>query len=100
MNVAASLQPTFVYHFREFIPGNDITLGGRCRSRSCSIHNVDSEAHLSSPPVAHASELPLIFGPVPAVAAVEDDFAVTWRDFYINFVNDLHPGRKSRLYSM
>lgn len=26
---AASLQPLFAYHFREFIPGNDITLGGR-----------------------------------------------------------------------
>ncbi|EIM91451.1 alpha/beta-hydrolase [Stereum hirsutum FP-91666 SS1] len=69
LDVAASLQPTFVYHFREFIPGNNVTLG-----------------------VSHASELPLIFGPVPAVAAVEDDFAITWRDFYINFVNDLNPG--------
>ncbi|EJD06597.1 alpha/beta-hydrolase [Fomitiporia mediterranea MF3/22] len=64
---AASLQPMFAYHFREFIPGNDPTLG-----------------------VAHESELVLFFGPVPA--AVEDDFANTLLDFYINFINDLNPG--------
>ncbi|PFH47254.1 hypothetical protein AMATHDRAFT_152568 [Amanita thiersii Skay4041] len=66
---AASVMPLFGYFFTEFIPGNPITLG-----------------------VSHASELPLIFGPVPEVAALEDDFATQWRDFYINFVNDLHPG--------
>lgn len=29
IEAAASHQPTFVYHFREFIPGNDVTLGGK-----------------------------------------------------------------------
>jgi hypothetical protein len=42
--------------------------------------------------VAHASELPLIFGPVPAVASIEEDFANQLRDFWLNFVNDLNPG--------
>ncbi|KAJ3499904.1 hypothetical protein NLJ89_g10025 [Agrocybe chaxingu] len=63
---AAALQPIFGYYFREFIPGNDITLG-----------------------VAHVSELELLFGPV---AAVENDLSSQMRDFYINFVNDLNPG--------
>ncbi|KAF8150884.1 alpha/beta-hydrolase [Crassisporium funariophilum] len=66
---AAPLQPMFAYYFREFIPGNDISLG-----------------------VAHASELELLFGPIPAVAAVETGFSTQMRDFYINFVNDLNPG--------
>ncbi|KXN81287.1 Lipase 2, partial [Leucoagaricus sp. SymC.cos] len=65
----SALQPMFAYYFREFIPGNNPILG-----------------------VAHASELPLIFGPVPAVAAVEKDFANQLRDFWITFVNDLNPG--------
>jgi hypothetical protein len=43
--------------------------------------------------VAHASELALLFGPIPAAAQVETDFANTFLDFYINFVNDLNPGR-------
>ncbi|KAJ7690144.1 alpha/beta-hydrolase [Mycena rosella] len=64
---AAALQPTFAYHFREFIPGNDPSLG-----------------------VFHASELALLFGPVPT--PVEDVFANQMTDFYINFINDLNPG--------
>ncbi|KAI0067181.1 alpha/beta-hydrolase [Artomyces pyxidatus] len=67
---AAKFQPVFSYHFREFIPGNSPTFG-----------------------VAHASELPLLFGPVPA-ADVELDFANTYLDFYISFVSDLNPGGK------
>ncbi|KAA1467555.1 alpha/beta-hydrolase [Dentipellis sp. KUC8613] len=66
---AAPLQPIFAYHFREFILGNNITLG-----------------------VAHASELPLLFGPVPLAAAIETGFAQTWLDFYLNFIHDLSPG--------
>ncbi|KAF9448653.1 alpha/beta-hydrolase [Macrolepiota fuliginosa MF-IS2] len=62
-------QPMFAYYFREFVPGRDPTLG-----------------------IAHASELPLIFGPLPAVASIESDFANQLRDFFINFVNDLNPG--------
>jgi len=42
--------------------------------------------------VTHQSELELFFGPIPPAASVEKDFANTMRDFYINFVNDLHPG--------
>ncbi|KAJ8489666.1 hypothetical protein ONZ45_g13493 [Pleurotus djamor] len=60
-------QPMFAYHFREFIPGNDPTLG-----------------------VFHGSELSLLFGPVPT--PVELDFANQMLDFYINFINDLNPG--------
>ncbi|KDR78805.1 hypothetical protein GALMADRAFT_64548 [Galerina marginata CBS 339.88] len=66
---AAALQPTFAYFFTEFIPGNNVVNG-----------------------VAHASELELMFGPVPPVAAQEDSLSTTMRDFYINFVNDLTPG--------
>ena len=44
--------------------------------------------------VAHASELELLYGPIPSVAAVEIPFATTYRDFYINFINDLNPGRE------
>ena len=49
-------------------------------------------AKLSNSPyiVAHASELPLIFGPVPT--PVENGFANALTDYYINFVHDLHPG--------
>ncbi|KAJ7086182.1 alpha/beta-hydrolase [Mycena belliarum] len=65
----SKLQPMFAYHFREFIPGNDPSLG-----------------------VFHASELELLFGPVPN--PVEDAFAQQMKDFYINFVNDLNPGVK------
>lgn len=42
--------------------------------------------------VFHASELRLLFGPVPA-PSLELEFANTMLDFYITFVNDLNPGR-------
>ena len=45
--------------------------------------------------VFHASELELLFGPLPS--PVEDDFANQMLDFYINFVNDMDPGGKSNL---
>ncbi|KAJ7284513.1 alpha/beta-hydrolase [Mycena rebaudengoi] len=64
---AAPLQPTFAYHFRELIPGNDPFFG-----------------------VTHGSELAVLFGPVPT--PVEYEFAQTYLDFYISFVNDLNPG--------
>lgn len=65
---AAPLQPIYAYHFREFIAGNNPAFG-----------------------VAHASELPLLFGTV-SPAANETDFGNTWLDLYINFINDLNPG--------
>lgn len=65
---AAPLQPIYSYHFREFIAGNNPAFG-----------------------VAHASELPLLFGTV-SPAANETDFGNTWLDLYINFINDLDPG--------
>ncbi|KAF8896552.1 alpha/beta-hydrolase [Infundibulicybe gibba] len=71
----SSLQPMFAYHFKEFIPGNNPSLG-----------------------VAHASELALLFGPIPAVAAVETDFANQMLGFYINFINDLNPGPEWTAY--
>ncbi|CAL1694187.1 unnamed protein product [Somion occarium] len=67
-NKAASLgQKLFAYAFREFIPGNQRSLG-----------------------VFHGSELSLLFGPVPN--PVENAFANQMLDFYINFVNDMDPG--------
>ncbi|TFK62150.1 alpha/beta-hydrolase [Pluteus cervinus] len=66
---ASELQPTYAYYFVEFIPGNPPNLG-----------------------VSHASELVLLFGPIPEVAAIEQDFANQYLDFYINFINDLNPG--------
>jgi len=74
---AAPLQPTFAYYFREFIPGNDPSLG-----------------------VAHASELALLFGPIPAAAQVETPFANQMLDFYLNFVNDLNPGSAWPAYNL
>ncbi|KAK0480364.1 alpha/beta-hydrolase [Armillaria novae-zelandiae] len=71
---ASALQPMYAYHFREFIPGNNPELG-----------------------VAHASELPLLFGPVPT--DVEDEFANQMLDFYINFINDLNPGSAWKRYT-
>jgi len=71
---AAALQPMFAYYFREFIPGQDPTLG-----------------------VFHESELLLLFGPVPT--AVEDTFANQMLDFYINFIYDLNPGSPWPEYS-
>ncbi|KAK7461950.1 hypothetical protein VKT23_008383 [Stygiomarasmius scandens] len=70
------LQPTFAYFFTEFIPGNDPVRG-----------------------VAHASELPLIFGHIPEVASIETGFAQKWQEFYINFVNDLNPGEEWPMFS-
>lgn len=64
---AASLQPLFGYYFREFIPGQNPALG-----------------------VFHASELMLLFGPVPT--PVENEFANQMLDFYINFINHMDPG--------
>ncbi|KAJ7690145.1 hypothetical protein B0H17DRAFT_1201932 [Mycena rosella] len=64
---AALLQPTFAYHFHEFIPRNDPSLG-----------------------VLHASELELLFGLFPT--PVEDVFGNQMIDFYIDFINDLNPG--------
>jgi hypothetical protein len=42
--------------------------------------------------VYHASQLRLLFGPVPT-PCLELEFANTMLDFYINFINDLNPGR-------
>ncbi|KAI0800725.1 alpha/beta-hydrolase [Fomes fomentarius] len=39
--------------------------------------------------VAHASELPLLFG---RASAVEQEFATQFADFYVRFVSDLDPG--------
>ncbi|KAH9481758.1 putative secreted lipase [Psilocybe cubensis] len=66
---AANLQPMFAYLFGEFIQGNNPELG-----------------------VAHQTELQMIFGADPPVSALESEFSTTFRDFYINFVNDLNPG--------
>lgn len=74
---AAPRQPTFAYYFREFIPGNDPSLG-----------------------VAHASELQLLFGPISSAAQVETDFANKYLDYYINFVNDLNPGADWPAYTL
>ncbi|KAG7089956.1 hypothetical protein E1B28_011581 [Marasmius oreades] len=71
---AAPRQDVFAYYFREFIPGNDPTLG-----------------------VAHASELQLFYGPVPEV---EVDFANTMTDFYLNFIHDLNPGPQWPKYNL
>lgn len=87
---ASALQPMFAYYFREFIPGNDITVGGQYDGshKLCLFSLFTYPTSL----VAHASELELLFGPIKA--PVETTFANTMRDFYINFVNDLHPGCK------
>ncbi|KAF9496737.1 lipase [Pleurotus eryngii] len=71
----SSRQPMFAYYFREFIPGNDPSLG-----------------------VFHASELPLLFGPIPT--PVETDFANQMLTFYINFIHDLNPGASWPRYSV
>ncbi|KAK0213939.1 alpha/beta-hydrolase [Armillaria fumosa] len=71
---ASALQPMYAYYFREFIPGNNPELG-----------------------VAHASELPLLFGPVPT--DVEDQFTNQMLDFYINFITDLNPGSAWKRYT-
>jgi len=71
----APLQKMFAYYFREFIPGNDPSLG-----------------------VFHASELELLFGPVPN--PIEDAFSQQMIEFYVNFVNDLDPGAQWPAYSL
>ncbi|KAK0204500.1 alpha/beta-hydrolase [Desarmillaria ectypa] len=71
---ASSLQPMYAYYFREFIPGNSPELG-----------------------VSHASELSLLFGPVPT--DVEDEFANQMVDFYVNFIWDLNPGSAWKRYT-
>lgn len=58
--------------------------------------SVSFSSDLKSSSVSHASELELLFGPIPSVASVEIPFATQMRDFYINFINDLNPGCKHR----
>ncbi|KAF8637809.1 hypothetical protein AX16_010727 [Volvariella volvacea WC 439] len=70
---ASRTQKVYAYHFKEFIPGNDPTLG-----------------------VAHSSELALLFGPIPNT--IETDFANQFLDFYINFVHNLDPGPQWTAY--
>ncbi|KAF8273340.1 alpha/beta-hydrolase [Lactarius quietus] len=65
---AAKQQTVYSYLFTEFFPGDSPELG-----------------------VFHASELRLLFGPVPA-SNVELNFADTMLDYFITFVNDLDPG--------
>lgn len=85
---AAKLQPVFAYFFTEFVPGDSPELGGtwalRVLRSQCA-----SELSLL---VYHASELRLLFGPVPA-PDLELEFANTMLDFYINFIHGLNPGR-------
>lgn len=82
---AAPLQPSYAYFFTEFIPGNDPSLGGTYPASSI-------RATPDSVSVFHASELELLFGPVPV--SVELTFANQMLDFFLNFVNDLSPGGK------
>jgi carboxylesterase type B len=65
---AEKRQPVFSYLFKEFVPGDSPELG-----------------------VFHASELRLLFGPVPDSNA-ELNFANTMLDYFITFANDLDPG--------
>ena len=84
---AAKLQPVFTYLFTEFVRGDSPELGGTWALRVLPSQCV-SEWSL----VYHASELRLLFGPVPT-PCLELEFANTMLDFYINFINDLDPGR-------
>jgi hypothetical protein len=84
---AAKLQPVFTYFFKEFVPGDSPELGSKWALRVLRSQGI-SEFSL----VYHASELRLLFGPVPA-PGLELEFANTMLDFYINFINDLNPGR-------
>ncbi|KAF9068993.1 alpha/beta-hydrolase [Rhodocollybia butyracea] len=72
---AAALQPMFAYYFREFYPGDNVTLG-----------------------VYHASELLVLFGPVPD-PTIETDFANQMLGFYLNFIYNLDPGRQWPRYT-
>ncbi|KAI9463333.1 alpha/beta-hydrolase [Lactarius psammicola] len=67
-DAAAKRQPVFSYLFTEFVPDDPPKLG-----------------------VFHASELRLLFGPVPT-PNVEINFANTILDYFITFVHDLNPG--------
>ena len=87
---AASYQPLFGYYFQEFIPGNDPTMGGMSDILS------DDVPIIYLAPVSHGSELRLLFGPV--LNSVQLDFANRMLDFYINFINDLHPGGTNFLH--
>ena len=89
---ASSLQPMYAYYFTEFIPGNDITVGGMLTLLFTLHKIIDEYNSFLTHTVTHQSELELFFGPIPPAASVEKDFANTMRDFYINFVNDLRPG--------
>ncbi|KAF9266372.1 alpha/beta-hydrolase [Marasmius fiardii PR-910] len=71
---AASKQDLFAYHFREFIPGNDPSLG-----------------------IFHTSELRMFFGPLPEV---EEELANQMTDFYLNFIYDLNPGPEWPKYDL
>ena len=62
------------------------------RQALVTYHNSGTQAHDRSSSVFHASELSLLFGPVPN--AIEDDFANQFTDFYVNFITDLEPGCK------
>ncbi|KAL0948626.1 hypothetical protein HGRIS_010434 [Hohenbuehelia grisea] len=90
----AALQPMFAYYFREFIPGNDPALGGASLLSSGTI----SKSPLIHSVVFHASELSLLFGPVPS-PTIETTFANQMRAFYINFVHDLNPGAQWPRYT-
>jgi hypothetical protein len=82
---AARRQPVFSYLFTEFLSGDSPKLGGKriFVHHECSFFQV--------PPVFHASELRLLFGPVPD-SNIELNFADTMLDYFITFVNDLDPG--------
>lgn len=84
-NKAAPLQPLFAYAFREFIPGNDPSLGGSFLPCIPEISTPNRAVFV----VFHGSELELLFGHFPAV---EQAFAKQMADFYVNFINDLNPG--------
>lgn len=83
---AAKLQPVFSYFFSEFVPGDSPKRGG-----TWALRVLRSQCVSESPLVYHASEIRLLFGPVPA-PGLELEFANTMLDFYINFINDLNPG--------
>ena len=84
---AAKLQPVFAYLFTESVPGDSPELGGTLALRVLRL-----QCLLNYQLVYHASELRLLFGPVPA-PDLELEFANTMLDFYINFINNLNPGR-------
>ncbi|KAJ6488120.1 alpha/beta-hydrolase [Mycena vitilis] len=88
---AAPLQKIFAYYFREQIPGNDPSLGGNATQWVCFCLPIQHKS------VFHASELELLFGPVPN--PVEDALSQQMLEFYVNFVNDLNPGAQWSAFS-